>query len=201
MNKDKLKQLQESSTMVRRARLVEELLSTIPGVDLNNPSLKETPWRVAKLLDEISVGYGMDAHQILRDAMFDDIPADDLVIVKDIPLFSTCAHHILPFFGKCHIAYIPKENKVVGISKLARVVEVFARRFQEQERIGHQIAQAIEEVLDPLGVAVIIEAEHTCMTTRGAQAIGATTTTSCIKGLFRLDDKARAELYAALGRR
>lgn len=201
MNKSKLEKLKQDEVMCKRAELVAELLQTVPGVDLNNPSLRETPWRVAKLLSEISVGYEMDAHQILRDAMFDDIPADDLVVVKDIPLFSTCAHHILPFFGKAHIAYIPKENKVVGISKLARVVEVYARRFQEQERIGHQIAQAIEEVLDPLGVAVIIEAEHTCMTTRGARAVGATTTTSCLKGLFRLDDKARNELYAILGRR
>lgn len=200
MNSDKLYRLKQNEVMVKRAALVSELLETVPGIDLSNASLAETPWRVAKLFDEIFKGYNMNPEQILKDAMFSDIPADDLVIIKDIPLFSTCAHHILPFFGKCHIAYIPKENKVVGISKMARIVEVFARRAQEQERIGHEIANCIVNVLDPLGVAVIIEAEHTCMTTRGASAIGAKTTTSCLRGVFKLDGKARTELYQALGR-
>lgn len=198
MNPKKLEKLQNNAKMQRRAELVEELLSTVPGIDMKSNSLKETPWRVAKLLDEIFAGYKMDGEEILRDAMFDDIPADDLVIIKNIPLCSTCAHHILPFIGKCHIAYIPKENRVVGISKMARLVDVYARRAQEQERIGHQIADTIEKVLDPLAVAVIIEAEHTCMTTRGAQAIGATTRTSCIRGLFRHDGKARQEMLEGL---
>lgn len=198
MNKAKLEILKQDSLMSDRAELIEKLLNTIPGVDTESPSLQETPWRVAKLFSELFCGYGMSAEEILTDAIFADVPADDLVVVKDIPLHSTCGHHMLPFFGTVTVAYIPKENKVVGISKLARVVEVFSRRLQEQERIGHDIAGAIEKYLDPIAVAVIITAEHTCMTTRGARAIGSKTTTSCLKGLFKYDDKARAELYSAI---
>lgn len=198
MNKKKLEQLQMNETMVDRSDCVRSLIGSIEGENANRDGLLETPWRVAKMYDEIFWGYQADAKEILEDAMFDDIPSDDLVIVKDIQFYSMCEHHMMPFFGKVHIAYIPKAGKVVGISKLARIVDVFSRRLQVQERLGHQIADVIQEVMDPLGVAVIISGEHTCMTMRGIQKPGTQTITSCLKGAFKLDGKAREELYNAL---
>lgn len=198
MNKDKLIMLQSDDTMVARAEAVDTLIRTIPGESADRPGLVQTPWRVAKMYDEIFWGYKADAEEVLRDAMFDDIPSDDLVLVKDIQFYSMCEHHMMPFFGKVHIAYIPKEGNVVGISKLARIVEIYARRLQVQERLGHQIADVIQKVMDPLGVAVIISGEHTCMTMRGIQKPGTQTVTSCLKGVFKLDGKAREELYNAL---
>ena len=198
MNKEKLAKLQEDEKMVGRSHAVHNLIASIPGENSYRAGLVQTPWRVAKMYDEIFWGYEADAKAVLEDAMFDDIPSDDLVLVKDIQFYSMCEHHMMPFFGKVHIAYIPKEGKVVGISKLARVVEIFARRLQVQERLGHQIAETIQEVMDPLGVAVIISGEHTCMTMRGIQKPGTQTVTSCLKGVFKLDGKAREELYSAL---
>lgn len=198
MNKEKLAKLQEDEKMVGRAQAVHNLIASIPGENSYRAGLVQTPWRVAKMYDEIFWGYEADARAVLEDAMFDDIPSDDLVLVKDIQFYSMCEHHMMPFFGKVHIAYIPKEGKVVGISKLARIVEIFARRLQVQERLGHQIADTIQEVMDPLGVAVIISGEHTCMTMRGIQKPGTQTVTSCLKGVFKLDGKAREELYSAL---
>lgn len=198
MNKDKLAKLQKDEVIVGRADAVHDLISSIPGEDPSRSGLVQTPWRVAKMYDEIFWGYKVDAGAILEDAMFDDIPSDDLVIVKDIQFYSMCEHHMMPFFGKVHIAYIPKAGKVVGISKLARIVDVFASRLQVQERLGHQIADVIQEVMDPLGIAVIISGEHTCMTMRGIQKPGTQTITSCLKGVFKLDGKAREELYNAL---
>lgn len=209
MNKDKLKKLQENEIMCRRADSVADLLDSIEAESRLNwagqerggefrDDLKETPWRVAKMYDELFYGYNLNAVEILKEAMFEDIPADDIVIVKDIPLQSMCAHHMMPFFGVAHVAYIPKEGRVVGLSKIARVVDVYMRRLQSQENIGSQVAQAITEALDPLGVAVIISAEHTCMTFRGIQAIGTKTNTACLRGVFKMDGKAREELYDLL---
>ena len=198
MNKEKLAKLKEDTTMCSRAKSVESLIGTISGENPERAGIAQTPWRVAKMYDEIFWGYNADAKEVLEDAMFDDIPSDDLVIVKDIQFYSMCEHHMMPFFGKVHIAFIPKAGKVVGISKLARIVDIFARRLQVQERLGHQIAEVIEEVMDPLGVAVIISGEHTCMTMRGIQKPGTQTVTSCLKGVFKLDGKAREDLYDAL---
>lgn len=198
MDKIKLAGLKKDPVMVKRAELVRQLLETIPGEDVTRESLEETPWRVAKMFDELYWGYGVDPKKVLQEAMFEDVPGDDLVVMCDLPLFSTCAHHTLPFIGTAHIAYIPKNGKVVGISKLPRVLEIFARRLQEQENIGHQVAQIIDEVLEPLGVAVIITASHTCATARGIRAIGSSTTTTALRGIFKLDEKARTELYNAI---
>ena len=209
MNKEKIQKLQENPKMISRADSVADLLDTIEAESRDSwageqrggrfrDDLKETPWRVAKMYDELYYGYELDAVQILKEAMFKDIPGDDIVIVKDIPLQSMCAHHMMPFFGVAHVAYIPKAGKVVGLSKIARVVDVYMRRLQSQENIGNQVAQAIIDALDPLGVAVIISAEHTCMTFRGIQAIGTKTNTACLRGVFKMDGKAREELYALL---
>lgn len=198
MNPDKMKKLQEDLTMQDRANSVKNLLSSIPGEDANREGLKETPWRVAKMYDELFCGYQQDAVQILNDAMFTDVGSQDLVIVKDIQFYSTCEHHMMPFFGTATVAYIPQDGKIVGLSKIARVVEVYARRLQVQERMGKQILDAIKEVMNPFGISVIIKAEHTCMTARGVQKPGTLTITSAMDGVFKLDDKARNELITLI---
>lgn len=204
MNKDKLESLQQDKVMQTRATAVTELLKTTAekpvwgDTDLEfRDGLKETPWRVAKLYEELYWGYNVDAVGVLNDAIFTDIPSDDIVLVSNIPLQSMCAHHMMPFFGKAHVAYIPQE-KVVGISKIARVVEIYMRRLQSQENIGQEVAAAMIEALNPLGVAVIIEAEHTCMTFRGVQAPGTITKTAHLKGAFRDNPQLRQELYDLL---
>lgn len=208
MNKEKLERLQKDEKMVKRAVNVAQLLDTIKaeGREFDGElvtkhfrdDLIETPWRVAKMYDELFYGYDMDGVSILKEAMFKDIPSDDIVLVKDIPLQSMCAHHMMPFFGVAHVAYIPSKGKVVGLSKIARVVDVYMRRLQSQENIGQQVADAIVEALEPLGVAVIISAEHTCMAFRGIQAIGTKTNTACLRGAFKENHKVREELYALI---
>lgn len=195
MNAKKLEELKKDPTRVDQADHVRELLGTIPKEDVNRPGLKETPYRVAKMYGEIFSGYLQDAEEILTDATFTDIPSDDIVLVSDIQFYSMCEHHIMPFFGKVHIAYIPSEGNVVGISKLARIVEVYARRLQVQERLGQQLANVIQKVLKPQAVAVLISAEHTCMTARGIQKPGTLTSTACLRGLFRENGSTKKELY------
>lgn len=195
MNKEKLERLKQDKTMVDRAGHTCELIATIEGEDVFRDDLLETPWRVAKMYDELFYGYKMNGVEILKEAMFEEIPSDDMVIVKDIPLQSMCAHHMMPFFGVAHVAYIPSKGKVVGLSKIARVVDVYMRRLQSQENIGQQVADAIMEALEPLGAAVIISAEHTCMTFRGIQAHGTRTNTACLRGVFKENHKVREELY------
>ena len=161
------------------------------GENPEREGLLKTPERVAKALQFLTSGYQQDAQAILRGAMFKE-EYSEMVIVKDIELYSMCEHHILPFFGKAHIAYIPN-GYIVGLSKIPRVVDVFARRLQVQERLTHQILDAIQDTLQPLGVAVVIEACHLCMMMRGVQKQNSVTTTSAFKGAFKDDEKTRNE--------
>ena len=152
------------------------------GEDPEREGLIKTPERIAKALQYCTQGYQLDAHAILNSAKFHE-DVSEMILVKDIELYSMCEHHMLPFFGKAHVAYIP--NKwITGLSKIARVVDVYARRLQVQERLTHQILNAIQETLNPLGVAVVIEAEHLCMMMRGVQKQNSVTTTSAFVGEF-----------------
>lgn len=152
------------------------------GEDLTRDGLTKTPERVSKALHFITQGYQLDALQILKSAVFDEHHSE-MVIVKDIELYSLCEHHMLPFYGRAHIAYIPN-GKIVGLSKLARVVDVYSRRLQVQERLTTQVRDCIQEALQPLGVAVVIEAKHLCMMMRGVQKQNSVTTTSAFTGEF-----------------
>ncbi|HRG90626.1 MAG TPA: GTP cyclohydrolase I FolE [Chitinophagales bacterium] len=152
------------------------------GEDITRNGLEKTPERVAKAMHFLTQGYHMDAGEILRGALFDE-NHNQMVIVKDIELYSLCEHHMLPFYGRAHIAYIPN-GKIVGLSKLARVVDVFARRLQVQERLTIQVRDALQEALNPLGVAVVIEAKHLCMMMRGVSKQNSVTTTSAFTGEF-----------------
>lgn len=169
---------------------VKEILSLL-GEDANREGLLKTPERVAKAMQFMTQGYEQDGVAILQSAMFDE-ECEQMVLVKDIELYSTCEHHMLPFIGKAHIAYIPN-GKITGLSKLARVVETFARRLQVQERLTVQIRDCIQEALHPLGVAVVVEARHTCMMVRGVQKSNALTTTSAFSGVFLKDPRTRNE--------
>lgn len=155
--------------------------------------LQETPFRVLKAFMEYTQGYSEDPEAILGKSF--DVQYSELVLVKDISFNSMCEHHFAPFFGKAHVAYIPKNDVITGLSKFARLTDAFAKRFQVQERLTAQIADTIEKVLDPLGVAVIIEAEHYCMCGRGIKKAGASTTTSSVRGVFRTNDAARKEVF------
>ncbi len=152
------------------------------GEDPDREGLQKTPERLAKAMQYITQGYQLDAHAILNSAKFHE-PVSEMIVVKDIELYSMCEHHILPFFGKAHIAYIPN-GWITGLSKIARVVDVYARRLQVQERLTVQIMDAIKETLNPLGVAVVIEAQHLCMMMRGVQKQNSVTTTSAFDGEF-----------------
>lgn len=156
---------------------------TALGEDTDREGLVKTPERAAKAMQFLTSGYEMDAPAILKGAMFKE-DYQDMVIVKNIEMYSLCEHHILPFYGKAHIAYIPN-GYIVGLSKLPRVVDVFARRLQVQERLTHQILDCIQETLQPLGVAVVIEANHMCMMMRGVQKQNSATTTSAFTGEFK----------------
>ena len=162
--------------------MYRELLSRL-GEDPSRDGLLATPGRVEKAMAFLTKGYDEDPTKILRGAMF-DVDYDEMVIVKDIEMFSLCEHHMLPFFGKVHVAYIPK-GKVVGLSKIPRLVEVFARRLQVQERLTRQIADAIQKVIEPQGVGVIVEARHLCMMMRGIEKQHSSTVTSAMLGCFR----------------
>ncbi|MFM2386758.1 MAG: hypothetical protein RL660_1515 [Bacteroidota bacterium] len=166
------------------------------GEDVEREGLLKTPMRVAKAMSYLTQGYEMSAVDILNSAKFHE-SYSEMVIVKDIELYSMCEHHMLPFFGKAHIAYIPN-GYITGLSKLARVVDVFARRMQVQERMTHQILEAVQEALQPLGVAVVIEAKHLCMMMRGVQKQNSSTTTSAFSGVFHKDEKTRKEFLQLL---
>jgi GTP cyclohydrolase I len=155
------------------------------GEDVQRDGLLKTPVRAAKAMQFMTQGYQMDAERILRSAMFAE-DYSEMVIVKDIELYSLCEHHILPFFGKAHVAYIP-DGYIVGLSKIPRVIDVFARRLQVQERLTDQVLQAIQTTLNPLGVAVVIEARHMCMMMRGVQKQNSVTTTSAFTGAFKAE--------------
>ncbi len=179
----------ESSEEFRQ--LIHRQLELI-GEDPDREGLLRTPHRVATSLAWLTRGYEMDVQQVVNGALFDAEGASNMVMVRDIELYSMCEHHMLPFFGKAHIAYIP-DGKIVGLSKLPRIVEVFARRLQVQERLTEQIAGALDEVLHPLGVGVVIEAYHLCMMMRGVEKQNSKTITSAVRGLFRSDQRTRDE--------
>jgi len=166
------------------------------GEDPDREGLRRTPERVADFYAELTEGMWVDAKQHVIPLPGDS--HDEMVLVKDISIASVCEHHLAPFVGKCHIAYIPKGGRIVGLSKLARVAEVFARRLQVQERLTQEIAQTLFDGLKPLGVMVVIEAEHTCMTLRGVKKPGAITITSAVLGGFRRDSRTRAEAMALI---
>ncbi|TES86991.1 GTP cyclohydrolase I FolE [Candidatus Aerophobetes bacterium] len=161
------------------------------GEDPEREGIKGTPGRVAKMCEDVLSGTGKDPHQILSTLAAER--HDEIILLRDIPLYSFCEHHLLPFTGKAHIAYIPKGGRVTGLSKLARVISVLSQRLQVQERLTTQIADAVNHTLKPKGVMVIIEAEHLCMSIRGVRKPGTTTITSVVRGLFRENAATRAE--------
>ncbi len=177
---------------VSTEEMYRELLRRV-GEDPNRDGLLRTPGRVEKTLSYLTKGYQEDPLQLLRAALF-DVDYDEMVIVKDVEMFSLCEHHMLPFFGKVHVAYIPK-GKVVGLSKIARLVEVFSRRLQVQERMTRQIADAIQEAIAPQGVGVVIEARHLCMMMRGIEKQNSSTVTSAMVGCFQ-QKETRAEFLS-----
>ncbi len=179
----------------RMERAVTELLLAI-GEDPEREGLRETPRRVAKMYEEVFRGLESDPAEHLK--LFTEQGNEEIVLVRDIPLYSMCEHHLLPFLGRAHIAYIPQNGTIIGLSKLARIVDSFARRPQLQERLTAQIADFLNDSLHPRGVAVVIEAEHLCMTMRGARASGAQTQTSALRGLMRSDARTRAEVMSLI---
>ncbi len=176
-------------------RAVRDILEAI-GEDPDRPGLVETPARVARMYEEVFSGLNEDAHAHLK--LFDEPGNDEMVIVRDIPMYSMCEHHLLPFMGKAHIAYIPADGRIIGLSKLARIVNVYAKRPQVQERLTSQIADFLFDELGAKSVAVVVEAEHLCMTMRGAKAAGAITQTSALRGTARSDARTRAEVMTLL---
>jgi GTP cyclohydrolase I len=172
------------------AALVRRQLELL-GEDPDRPGLLKTPERVAKSLAFLTRGYAQDAATVIGDAVFDETH-ESMVMVRDIEIYSLCEHHLLPFFGRAHVAYIPN-GKIVGLSKMARVVDVFARRLQVQERLTEQVARALESALHPRGVGVVIEAQHLCMMMRGVEKQNSRTITSALRGSFRDDGKTRDE--------
>jgi len=179
----------------RIASGVRQILEGI-GEDPNREGLLDTPKRVAEMYAELTAGMREDAAEHI--VPLSGNKHDEMVIVKDISIASLCEHHLAPFVGKCHIAYIPRNGRILGVSKLARLAETFARRLQLQERLTSEIANTLFEQLQPLGVMVVIEAEHTCMTLRGVKKSGAVTVTSAVLGGFRKDSRTRAEAMALI---
>jgi GTP cyclohydrolase I len=176
---------------------IRTLLQEI-GEDPNREGLLRTPERVAESLRFLTRGYQQDADEIINDALFIE-ENNEMVVVRDVDFFSLCEHHLLPFFGRCHIAYIPN-HKIIGLSKLARLVEMFSRRLQVQERLTRQIADTIAASLDPLGVAVVMEAEHLCMQMRGVEKQNSLAVTSTMLGVFRESAVTRSEFLELIHR-
>ena len=179
------------------AELVESLLVEL-GEDTERQGLKATPDRVARALRELTDGYGVRPEEVIAGAIFDQ-DYDEMVVVKDINFYSLCEHHLLPFFGQVHVGYLPK-GKVVGLSKIPRLVEVFSRRLQIQEQLTRQVAEALDAALAPRGVGVVAEARHLCMEMRGVEAPGGRMITSCMLGTFRRDPRTRAEFLGLVHR-
>jgi GTP cyclohydrolase IA len=170
------------------------------GEDAERGGLRETPARVARMYREVFAGIGQDASQLVT--VVEGADHDEMIMVRDIPLFSVCEHHLIPFSGKAHVAYIPnKAQQITGLSKIARVVDLLSKRPQVQERLTTQIAEALDTALEPRGVFVVIEAEHFCMTMRGIKKPGAQTVTSAVRGLFRTDARTRQEAMQHIGMR
>ena len=180
----------DAETTEKIAAHVREILKLL-GEDIEREGLLKTPERVAKAMQFMTKGYAQDGVEIIKSAIFDE-EYQQMVLIKDIELYSSCEHHMLPFIGKAHVAYIPN-GKITGLSKIARVVETYARRLQVQERLTVQIRDCIQEALNPLGVAVVIEATHACMQIRGVQKSNAVTTTSAFSGAFLTSARTRNE--------
>ncbi len=174
---------------------IRELIKLV-GEDPDRDGLTDTPRRVSQAFRELTRGYQQDPHEVLQSALF-DVSYDEMVIVKDIEVFSLCEHHLLPFFGKIHIAYIPKK-KVIGLSKTARLVDIFARRFQIQERLTQQVAETIQDAIKPAGVGVVCEAQHLCMMMRGVEKQHSSTITSAMFGAFRTNHQTREEFLSLI---
>jgi len=172
------------------AELVESLLAEL-GEDPDRQGLQATPQRVSRALRELTDGYGVKPEEVVAEAVFDQ-DYDEMVVVKDIPFYSLCEHHMLPFFGQVHVGYLPR-GKVVGLSKIPRLVEVFSHRLQIQEQMTREIAEALNTTLTPKGVGVVVEARHLCMEMRGVETPGGHMLTSCMLGTFRRDPRTRAE--------
>ena len=177
--------------------LIRELLAEL-GEDPTREGLLDTPKRVEKALKFLTSGYDMDVDEVLNGALF-TVDYSEMVIVKDIDFYSLCEHHMLPFFGKCHVAYIP-HTRVIGLSKIPRLVDIFARRLQIQERLTSQIADTIREKISPLGVAVVMEATHLCMSMRGVEKQNSVAATSAMLGVFREDARTRMEFLELIKR-
>jgi GTP cyclohydrolase I len=175
--------------------LIQQLLTKI-GEDPSREGLLETPRRVAKALKFLTSGYEVNVDKIINNALF-TVDYSEMVIVKDIDFYSLCEHHLLPFFGKCHVAYLPRE-KVIGLSKIPRIVDAFSRRLQVQERLTNQIAQVISDKIDPLGVGVVMEGTHLCMAMRGVEKQNSVAITSAMLGTFRSDARTRSEFLTLI---
>lgn len=180
---------------MRTQELIAQLLKNY-GEDPQRNGLKETPGRVERSYDYLLGGYKIDVAETVNSAVFEE-DFSEMVVVKDIEVYSLCEHHMLPFFGKCHIGYVPN-GKIIGLSKLPRIVEIFARRLQVQERLTVQVANAIRDAIQPDGVGVIIEAQHLCMMMRGVEKQSSWTTTSCMLGSFKEDPRTRNEFLSLL---
>jgi GTP cyclohydrolase I len=178
--------------------IIRQLLAEL-GEDPSREGLLDTPKRIEKALRFLTSGYGADVDAVLNNALF-TVDYNEMVIVKDIDFYSLCEHHLLPFFGKCHVAYIPN-GRVVGLSKVPRIVDIFARRLQVQERLTNQIAETLLDKVQPLGVAVVMESAHLCMSMRGVQKQNSVAVTSAMLGAFRSDARTRAEFLDLIKRR
>ena len=183
--------------MSQMQNLVRQLLAAL-GEDPEREGLRETPRRVDKSLSFLTSGYRANVDDIVNGALF-AVDYNEMVMVRDIDMYSLCEHHLLPFFGKCHVAYIP-DGRVIGLSKIPRIVDVFARRLQVQERLTTEIAETLEAKLRPLGVAVVIEATHLCMAMRGVEKQNSVTVTSAMRGAFHRDSRTRAEFLELIHR-
>jgi len=172
---------------------VSSMLKTI-GSEVDAQGTADTPKRVANMYDELLEGYSINPVELLNGAMF-DVEYDEMVVVKDIDFYSLCEHHMLPFYGKAHVGYLPNE-KVIGLSKIPRLVEMFARRLQVQERMTQQIASTLEELIQPAGIGVVVEAQHLCAAMRGVRKPNTTMTTSAVRGLFKKNASTREEFFS-----
>ena len=182
-----------------RVREAVELLLAEVGEDPTRDGLVRTPDRVARALRFLTSGYDTNIDEVVNDAVF-AVDSSEMVIVRDIDFYSLCEHHLLPFFGRCHVAYLPRE-RVIGLSKIPRLIEMFSRRLQVQERLTHQIATSLADILDPLGVGVVVEATHLCIRMRGVEKQNAFAVTSAMLGSFRDDARTRMEFLELIGRR